>query len=475
MKDFRFSLRNAAVVIGCLAASMLFSACNKGSSEKVIIDFRFVAQSAIGKINETSKTIAVDVPYGTDVTELIPLIEVSEKAKVNPASGAKQDFTNSVVYTVTAENGSQVEYTVTVTVGGSTGTELTDAMINAGDKVLEAGIYLVTEWLTLRSPNKLTLSPGVTIKFANAAHLDVNENATLIAKGTATSPILFTSAKSTPQAGDWGYVELKGNGSQLEYCTFEYGGGNAYGMVYATCNLTIKNCTFKNSKYAGLNLAEAASLTAFTDNQFNNCANSSDIADHPMQAERFNSLQNFGNGNAFANSVANKGVLIKNANSSYLNKDVTLKKINVPYYLDGDTRISADAPTTLTIEAGVEIKMMKFAAIKVQRNGKLAAEGTSAAPIRITGVLDQKGYWDYISIEDNASAGTILDNCEIINGGTADKGAIYLDETRTEQATIKNCRIDKSLGYGIFFSPNADAVLENNTFGTNCDKGGSNK
>jgi hypothetical protein len=47
---------------------------------------------------------------------LAPVIEVSEKATVNPASGTARDFTAPATYTVTAEDGSVQDYTVTVTV-----------------------------------------------------------------------------------------------------------------------------------------------------------------------------------------------------------------------------------------------------------------------------------------------------------------------------------------------------------------------
>jgi hypothetical protein len=63
-----------------------------------------------------SNTIALTLPYGTVVTNLEPAITVSAGASVSPASGEGQNFGSSVVYTVTAENSSQKQYTVTVTV-----------------------------------------------------------------------------------------------------------------------------------------------------------------------------------------------------------------------------------------------------------------------------------------------------------------------------------------------------------------------
>ncbi len=57
--------------------------------------------------------ITVIMPYGTDVSSLSPAI-IHTGASINPASGQAQDFTNPVVYTVTAEDSSIKEYTVTV-------------------------------------------------------------------------------------------------------------------------------------------------------------------------------------------------------------------------------------------------------------------------------------------------------------------------------------------------------------------------
>lgn len=60
--------------------------------------------------------VEMEVPFGTDITNLVPLIAVSDKATISPASGQPVDFTNPVVYTITAEDGSEASYVVTVSV-----------------------------------------------------------------------------------------------------------------------------------------------------------------------------------------------------------------------------------------------------------------------------------------------------------------------------------------------------------------------
>lgn len=85
-------------------------------NEKDILEFSFPEFSIDAQIDNVAKTVLANFPEGSDVTHLTPQIVVSEGATVNPASGEAQDFTNPVVYTVTAANGTVCEYTVTVEV-----------------------------------------------------------------------------------------------------------------------------------------------------------------------------------------------------------------------------------------------------------------------------------------------------------------------------------------------------------------------
>lgn len=72
------------------------------------------AAIAEGGANETG-TITAELPAGTDLTALSPVITVSEGASVSPESGTPQDFTDPVAYTVTAEDGAtQKSYLVTL-------------------------------------------------------------------------------------------------------------------------------------------------------------------------------------------------------------------------------------------------------------------------------------------------------------------------------------------------------------------------
>ena len=67
------------------------------SSDKAITAFRIAVPAVTGVITQTTKThaVAVTVPFGTEVTALVPAITITGLA-ISPASGAAQDFTHPV-------------------------------------------------------------------------------------------------------------------------------------------------------------------------------------------------------------------------------------------------------------------------------------------------------------------------------------------------------------------------------------------
>lgn len=106
-----------------IVCSLLMPGCEKEeeqvpkSSEKVITRFAFVQLSPVvnATIDQSTRQIIATVPATTDLTKLTPSISLSAKAKVLPDSAKAQDFTKPVSYTVTAEDGTKAEYTVSVT------------------------------------------------------------------------------------------------------------------------------------------------------------------------------------------------------------------------------------------------------------------------------------------------------------------------------------------------------------------------
>lgn len=80
----------------------------------------FSINGVAGAVNNTTNTITITMPRGTDVTKLTPVIATSGVKSLTPGSGVTVDFTNAVTYTATMDDGSTKTYIVTVYVNKGT-------------------------------------------------------------------------------------------------------------------------------------------------------------------------------------------------------------------------------------------------------------------------------------------------------------------------------------------------------------------
>ena len=127
--------------------------------------------------------------------------------------------------------------------GGGGGTTTTNVIggTQTADLTLELGEeYILTEALIMSAGTTLTIPAGVVIKANPGAgvYIAIAQDATIIAEGTATSPIVLTSNVPTPSAGDWGGLIILGRApinsvaggnatSTSEIGGLPYGGSNA--------------------------------------------------------------------------------------------------------------------------------------------------------------------------------------------------------------------------------------------------------
>jgi formylglycine-generating enzyme required for sulfatase activity/uncharacterized protein YjdB len=91
------------------------------SSSKEIIEFGIVSPSVTGTIDESAKNVSITVPYGTAVSNLVATFTTTGTkttvGAVEQISGiTSNNFTSTVAYKVTAQDGSTATYTVTVSI-----------------------------------------------------------------------------------------------------------------------------------------------------------------------------------------------------------------------------------------------------------------------------------------------------------------------------------------------------------------------
>jgi uncharacterized repeat protein (TIGR01451 family) len=85
--------------------------------------------------------------------------------------------------------------------------------------------YIVaTNTVAVRNGAKLTIEPGVEVRFSAGAQLQIRTSGYLEAIGTPTQPITFTSDLMTPAPGDWDGIRFETDAltGTIQYVTIEY-------------------------------------------------------------------------------------------------------------------------------------------------------------------------------------------------------------------------------------------------------------
>ena len=170
-------------------------------------------------------------------------------SSVTLSAGSSQNI--SITFTPSAVGSASSTLTISHNAGSGSSTATLSGFASAGsgtaikgqissDTVWSASgsPYVVTGTVLVSEGVKLTVEAGAEVKFSSGTSLQVFGE--LVAEGTSSSGIIFTSAQENKAAGDWGQIvfydssvdvtSYDGNGdyvsgSILEYCTVEYGSG----------------------------------------------------------------------------------------------------------------------------------------------------------------------------------------------------------------------------------------------------------
>ncbi|MDQ5920062.1 MAG: trimeric autotransporter adhesin [Pseudomonadota bacterium] len=179
-----------AMTILIIIASFL-TACNAGvkSSDKAMTSYSINGVDGV----ITNQNISVTLPHGTNVTALIATFtatgtEVAIGGATQVSGVTSNNFTSSLVYTVTAEDNSTISYTVTVTVSPSSDKTITAYSINGIDGVITG------ESIVVDMPNGTNVSALVASFTTTGVRVSVN-GITQISESTVnnfTNPLIYT-------------------------------------------------------------------------------------------------------------------------------------------------------------------------------------------------------------------------------------------------------------------------------------------
>ncbi|CAM4306478.1 Ig-like domain-containing protein [Zobellia roscoffensis] len=151
-------------------------------------------------IDDTTSTITVTVPDGTNLNTAPSVLNISPNATVTPAIGDIQDFSQPVAYTVTAENIDERVWTVNVTV-----TENQAPIANDDTTAVELGetvrINVIDNDSDVDNPNSnLVISGVLGVQPENAGSFTIDGQ-----------EIVFTSSGDYTGDATFGYTINDGN------------------------------------------------------------------------------------------------------------------------------------------------------------------------------------------------------------------------------------------------------------------------
>ncbi|QXP54743.1 PKD domain-containing protein [Cellulophaga sp. HaHa_2_95] len=194
-----------------IVQTVSFEVVNELSTEKEITSF--IVNGVEGTIVGTD--ITIELPEGTDLTTLSPVI-IHNGASISPESETSQDFTNPVIYTVTAQDQTIQSYTVNVTVPSEnqSPTAIATSDVTSGAPSLDVqftgdtsmdpdtGDVLTYAWDFGDGSTATTANPSHSFTTAGTytVTLTVTDDGTPALNSTDTITIIVTDANQAPTA-----------------------------------------------------------------------------------------------------------------------------------------------------------------------------------------------------------------------------------------------------------------------------------
>ncbi|WP_019987956.1 right-handed parallel beta-helix repeat-containing protein [Rudanella lutea] len=326
--------------------------------------------------------------------------------------------------------------------------------------------YIVSRDLAISA--ELSIDPGVTVAFERNTAINLKYEGTLIAEGTADSPIRFTGVK--PERGFWAGIAnySPSTANKLAFVQIQYAGSR--GLLSSTkaglslfgpnkALMALANCQLNDTDGYGLYVQEGSVLRSFARNSFRNNTEAGVIID-AYNAALLDAASTFTGGNT-------RNVVEVLASAIRGTADLTWVALadKTPYRLLGNLAVEAG----WILKPGVTVEPARDAIINVNRDGYISAKGTPDQRITFTGSATGSGHWKGIMIYSVSNLNT-LEQVDISGAGSSvmasGKRAAVGVFGAGAKLTIKNCRITNSGGYGIAHTPNAELNSDAGTLNT---------
>jgi hypothetical protein len=204
------------------------------SSSKAITAYSFSNPAAIGNINinesdinESDKTISITVPYGTDISGLIATFtstgaSVMVDGTVQVSGITANDFTNPVIYTVTAGDGSTTQYTVTLTAALNSAKSLTSFTILG----IPGTITESAKTITLSVPYGTDMTGLIATFTSTGASVMVDGTVQVsgITTNDFTNPVIYTVTAADSSTTHYTVTVSDGNPPSTNISLYKYAG-----------------------------------------------------------------------------------------------------------------------------------------------------------------------------------------------------------------------------------------------------------
>jgi hypothetical protein len=314
--------------------------------------------------------------------------------------------------------------------------------------------YVITDNITVGdyyAAPVLTLEPGVTLRFRPGLGIvvgtpDSTKLGGLVAIGTPSNPVVFTSDSSQPRAGNWNGITfwkfiVRGSAA-LDYGRIEYAGGNGFGSVFAdSAPVRITYTTIQNSTNCGVYIQKTG-FPQFIGNTVRLCES------YPVRIDPEYVVTI---GNSVLSNPPRSGVLIGDGK---VKTSATWNNFGFPYVVGGTVNVGDPNHPVLTLAPGDSILFTPGARFGVGSrlytyldSGALVADGSSNR-IVFSSTVPQRGAWQGLEIQNYTMSNlTALRNVLVQYGGGNGFGNVLCQGSNP---LLRDCEIAYGSAHGIY-------------------------